>query len=80
MWDLERPGIRCCAELGWEVDSAQWRKLDSAGTVKMCGFAGDSPGITSDADCCDGFLTMALESSVIDKKWFVQVGDRITGG
>lgn len=79
LWDWGRSGVRDCAGLGWVVDSVQWRKLDSAGMVKMRGF-GDSPWMTSDAACRDVFLTMALESSVIDPKWFVQVGDRITGG
>jgi len=72
--------MRNCAGLGWEVDSVQREKLDSAGMVKTRGFVGDSPGMTSKATCCETFLTIALENSVMDSKWFVQVDDRITGG
>lgn len=68
LWDWGRPGIRDCAGLGWEVDSVQRRKLDNDGMVKTCSFAGDSPGMTSDADCGDVFLTIALESSAMHPK------------
>jgi len=80
LWDWGRPGIRDCAVDGWDGESVQRRKLDSAGMVKVCAFPLDSPGVTRDAACSDGFLTIVLESSAMDPKWFVQVDDRITGG
>lgn len=60
--------------LGWVVESVQWRKLDSAGMVKIrdceClrSSLEDWLGMISDADCCDVFLTTVLESSAMDPK------------